>query len=106
VRSRVELLEQIRRDRRREELSIRELAERHGVHRRGVRQSFASALPPPRKTYPPRPRPTIDPWGGVIDAWLVDDQNAPHKQLHTARRVWRRLVAEHRPTMKQAAKNF
>jgi predicted DNA-binding protein (UPF0251 family) len=62
VRSRVELFEQIRRDRRREELSIRELAERHGVHRRTVRQALASAVPPPRRTYPPRPRPAIDPW--------------------------------------------
>jgi hypothetical protein len=52
ARSRVELFEQIRRDRRVEGLSIRELAERHRVHRRTVRQALASALPPPRKTYP------------------------------------------------------
>ncbi|MDQ4104388.1 MAG: helix-turn-helix domain-containing protein [Actinomycetota bacterium] len=38
ARSRVELFEQIRRDRRIEGLSIRELAERHRVHRRTVRQ--------------------------------------------------------------------
>ena len=38
--SRVELFEQIRRDRDREELSIRALAERHGVHRRTVRQAL------------------------------------------------------------------
>jgi len=95
VRSRVELFEQIRRDRRREELSIRELAERHGVHRRTVRQALASAVPPPRKTYPPRPRPAIDPWATVIDGWLLEDQDAPRKQRHTARRVWQRLVAEH-----------
>lgn len=37
ARSRVELFEQIRRDRRVEELSIRELAERYRVHRRTVR---------------------------------------------------------------------
>jgi transposase len=101
VRSRVELFEQIRRDRRCEELSIRELAERHGVHRRAVRQALASALPPPRKSYPPRPRPAIDPWVGVIDAWLVDDQNAPRKQRHTARRVWQRLVAEHQAALSE-----
>ena len=41
MRSRVELFEQIRRDRRLEQLSIRELAERHGVHRRTVRQALA-----------------------------------------------------------------
>ena len=54
MRSRVELFEQIRRDRRLEELSIRELAERHGVHRRTVRQALAAAVPPPRKAYPPQ----------------------------------------------------
>jgi len=47
----VELFEQIRRDRRIEGLSIRELAERHSVHRRVVRQALASPLPPPRKTH-------------------------------------------------------
>jgi len=45
VGSRVELFEAIRRDRRVEALSIRELAERHKVHRRAVRQALASALP-------------------------------------------------------------
>ncbi|WP_246398127.1 hypothetical protein [Mycobacterium vicinigordonae] len=57
ARSRVEVFEQIRRDHRLEGLSIRELAERHRAHRRTVRQALASALPPPRKPYRPRPRP-------------------------------------------------
>jgi len=95
VRSRVELFEQIRRDRRVEESSIRELAEKHGAHRRTVRQALAAAVPPPRKTYPVRVRPAIDPWVTVIDGWLIDDKDAPRKQRHTARRVWQRLVAEH-----------
>jgi transposase len=95
VGSRVELFEAIRRDRRMEALSIRELAERHKVHRRAVRQALASALPPPRKEYVARPRPATDPWAEVIDAWLVADKDAPRKQRHTARRVWERLVAEH-----------
>src|SRR5664280_2179291 len=43
VGSRVELFEEIRRDRRSEGLSIRELAERHKVHRRAVRQADSSA---------------------------------------------------------------
>ncbi|MEA2496329.1 MAG: hypothetical protein QOJ29_4240 [Thermoleophilaceae bacterium] len=38
--SRMETFEQIRCDRDREGLSIRALAERHGVHRRAVRQAL------------------------------------------------------------------
>ena len=91
----MELFEQIRRDRRLEEMSIRELADRHAVHRRTVRQALANAVPPPRQTYPARARPAIDPWREVIDGWLIGDQDVPRKQRHTARRVWQRLVAEH-----------
>jgi len=98
VRSRVELFEQIRRDRRIKGLSIRELAERHGVHRRTVRQALASPLPPPRKQYPPRPRPAIEPYTEIVDGWLVADREVPKKQRHTARRIWQRLVAEHGAT--------
>jgi transposase len=98
MRSRVELFETIRRERRVEGLSIRELADRHQVHRRTVRQALDSAVPPPRRAYPPRPRPAIDPWTGVIDGWLLADRDAPRKQRHTARRIWQRLVAEHGAT--------
>jgi transposase len=98
VGSRVELFEAIRRDRRVEGLSIRELADRHEVHRRTVRQALDAALPPPRKPYPARRRPAIEPWTTVIDGWLIEDQDAPRKQRHTARRVWQRLVAEHGAT--------
>lgn len=90
MRSRVELFEQIRRDRRFDGPSIRELADRHGVHRRTVRQALADAVPPARKVYPVRPRPAIDEWVTVIDAWLIADKDAPRKQRHTARRIWQR----------------
>src|SRR5262245_43889263 len=95
ARSRVELFEQIRRDWRAEGFSIRELAGRHHVHRRSVRRALASAVPPPRKAYPPLPRPAIGPYTGIIDEWLLADRDVPPKQRHTARRVWQRLVAEH-----------
>jgi hypothetical protein len=90
VRSRVELFEDIRKDWRLDEPSIRELADRHKVHRRTIRQALADAVPPPRKVYPVRPRP-------AIDEWLLADKDAPCKQRHTARRMWQRLVAEHQP---------
>jgi transposase len=91
----VELFEQIRRDWRAGGSSIRELADRHHVHRRTVRQALASAVPPPRKAYPQRPRPAIGPYAALIDEWLLADRDVPPKQRHTARRVWQRLVAEH-----------
>ncbi|MFQ5382124.1 MAG: IS21 family transposase [Dehalococcoidia bacterium] len=90
----MELFERIRRDRRKEGLSIRTLSRRHGVHRRTVRQALVSALPPPR-VVPPRAAPALGPWKATIRAWLTDDLTAPRKQRHTARRVWQRLFDEH-----------
>jgi DNA-binding transcriptional regulator YhcF (GntR family) len=92
--SRVELFAVIRRDARVEGLSIRELADRHRVHRRTVRQALSSALPPPRKT-PVRVSRRLEAFKPVIDGWLRDDLDAPRKQRHTARRVLARLVDEH-----------
>jgi transposase len=93
--SRVELFEQIRRDRDREGLSIRELARRHGVHRRAVRQALASPLPPAKRPPSSRPAPKLGAHRAIIDAWLEADREAPRKQRHSAKRIWRRLVDEH-----------
>jgi transposase len=90
----VELFEAIRRDQRREELSIRQLADRHRVHRRTVRQALESAVPPSRKQRV-FAAPVLDPVKPLIDAMLREDLDAPRKQRHTARRVLARLVDEH-----------
>ena len=66
--SRVELFERIRRDHDREGLSIRGLADRHGVHRRTVRQALGSALPPERKRPEGRPAPALGVYRELIDA--------------------------------------
>jgi transposase len=93
--SRVELFEQIRRDREFEGLSLRALAEKYRVHRRTVRQALESPLPPPRKRPEGRPAPALGPYRALIDGWIEADKRAPRKQRHTARRMWRRLVDEH-----------
>jgi len=90
----VELFEAIRRDDRVEELSVRALSDKYGVHRRTVRQALANAVPPVRKA-PVRVAPKLDPAKGLIDAMLTEDLTAPRKQRHTARRVLARLVDEH-----------
>jgi transposase len=95
VGSRVEQFEQIRRDRDREGLSIRELARRHGVHRRVVRQALASPLPPAKRAPVSRPAPKLGAYRVVIDEWLEADRAAPRKQRHTAKRIHQRLVDEH-----------
>jgi transposase len=95
VGSRVEQFEQIRRDHEREGLSIRALAERHGVHRRAVRQALASPVPPARRTPQGRPAPKLGEYRAVIDEWLLADREAPRKQRHTAKRIHQRLVDEH-----------
>jgi len=91
----MEQFEQIRRDHAREGLSIRELAKRHGVHRRAVRQALESAVPPLKRPPVGRPAPKLGAFREVIDGWIDADREAPRKQRHTARRIWQRLVAEH-----------
>jgi len=91
----VEQFEQIRRDRDREGLSIRGLAERHGVHRRAVREALASSLPPVKRVAVRRPAPKLGAYRELIDEWLAADVDAPRKQRHTSKRIWRRLVDEH-----------
>lgn len=91
----MEQFERIRREQREEGVSIRELARRHQVHRRAVRQALAAAIPPPRKTVESRSQSAIGPHAATIRQWLIEDVDVPRKQRHTARRIWERLVDEH-----------
>ena len=71
--SRMELFEQIRRDRDREGLSTRALAVKYGVHRRAVRQALASPVPPVKRSPVWRPAPKLGAFHELIDAWLEAD---------------------------------
>lgn len=88
-----ELFRRIRSDAVLEELSIRALARKYGVHRRLVREALTSAAPKPRRQ-PVRRSPRLDPVKKTIDEWLRGDLGAPRKQRHTARRITTRLAEE------------
>jgi len=75
-------------------LSIRALAQRHGVHRRTIRQALDNAEPLARKT-PVRRSARLESLKLLIDQMLQVDLDAPRKQRHTARRILARLVDEH-----------
>jgi hypothetical protein len=76
-------------------LSLRALAERHGVHRRTVWAALESPLPPAKRAPVSRPAPKLGAYRELIDEWLIADLEAPRKQRHTSKRIWRRLVDEH-----------
>jgi transposase len=95
VGSKVELFEQIRRDRELLGLSQRALVAKYRVHRRTVLRALESAVPPARKRPEGRPAPKLGEYRELIDEWLIGDLVAPRKQRHTAKRIWKRLVDEH-----------
>jgi transposase len=89
----VELFEQLRREYEFGIGTIKGVARKFGVHRRLVRQAVNSALPPVR-TYRQRSKPVLGAFAGFIDGILEADRQAPRKQRHTARRIYRRILAE------------
>jgi len=91
--AKVELFEQLRREHEFGIGTVAGVATKFGVHRRTVRQALASALPVVHR-YPTRLKPKLDAVVAFIDGILEADQRAPRKQRHTARRIYRRILAE------------
>jgi hypothetical protein len=56
---------------------------------------LGSAWPAEHKEYPSRAS-KLDEFKAVIDEWLRADLTAPKKQRHTVRRIFARLIDEHR----------
>ena len=92
---RVELYAQVRRSVFVEGLSEREAAKRFGLARGTVRKMLRYATPPGYRRRQPARRPKLDPFTGIVDQILIDDQERPKKQRHTAKRIFDRLRDEY-----------
>lgn len=87
----VELIKQMKKHH-----SIREISRTTGWSRQTVRKILAGpAAPPAYALTAARPSPVIGPYLEVVERWLKDDESAPRKQRHTAKRVFDRLVDEY-----------
>lgn len=75
-------------------MSIREISRKFGWSRQAIRKALAD--PEPRK-YQRKPKAdrVLAAFEGLVDQILLEDESAPRKQRHTAKRIHERLVAEH-----------
>jgi transposase len=92
-RGKVDLFEQLRREHEFGIGTIAGVATKFGVHRRVVRQALVNALPA-KHHYPARAKPKLGALVAFIDEVLAADRQAPRKQRHTARRLYRRILTE------------
>jgi transposase len=91
----VDLYRRVRLACHREGLSRREAARRFGIDSKTVTKMLAFSVPPGyRRSGPPR-RPKLDPFTGIIDRILEDDQGSHRKQRHTPKKIFERLRDEH-----------
>jgi hypothetical protein len=91
------LFTEIRRDAEQAGLSVRALADRHGVHRRTVREALASPVPAPRKR-PAGRASKLDPFKDAIGTVLQQEADNPGQPARTAKEIFDWLVAEHGAT--------
>ena len=91
----VELYAQVRYAVQIEGLSRREAARRYGIDPRTVAKMLAYSVPPGYRRSRPPARPKLDPFTGIIDQILLEDEGRPRKQRHTAKRIFERLRDEH-----------
>ena len=75
--------------------SRRAVSREFGLARKTIGKMLEYSVPPGYQRQKPVLRPKLGPWLGVIDAILEDDKQRPHKQRHTAKRIFDRLRAEY-----------
>src|SRR5258708_23119449 len=56
---------------------------------------LAFSVPPGSRRSRPPARPKLDPFTGIIDQILLEDEGRPRKQRHTSKRIFERLRDEH-----------
>src|ERR1700752_2812420 len=78
-----------------EGLSRRAAARRFGIDPRTVAKMLAVSVPPGYRRSRPPARPKLDPFTGIIDGILAEDERRPRKQRHTSKRIFERLRDEH-----------
>jgi transposase len=76
-------------------ISRREAARRFGIDPRTVAKMLLFSVPPGYRRSRPPARPKLDPFVGIIDRILVEDNDRPAKQRHTSKRIFERLRDEH-----------
>jgi transposase len=75
--------------------SKRSVCREFDIHWDTLQKILDHPEPPGYRRTAPRPKPKLDPFLPVLHQILEDDQKAPKKQLHTARRIFERLRDEH-----------
>jgi transposase len=78
-----------------EGLSKREACKTYKLHWTTLNKMLSHGEPPGYRRAKPVRRPKIEPVRPIIHQILQDDQKAPKKQRHTAKRIWERLRDEH-----------
>src|SRR6202171_1692624 len=91
----VELYAQVRYAVQIEGLRRREAARRYGIDLRTVAKMLAFSVPPGYRRSRPPARPKLDPFTGIIDQILLEDEGRSRKQRHTSKRIFERLRDEH-----------
>ena len=75
--------------------SIRQIQRETGHHRETIRKALEDGAVPEYQLKQSRPSPVLDPVKPIIDRWLLEDEQRPRKQRHTARRIYERLTTEY-----------
>ena len=73
----------------------RQAAEESGHSRNMIAKALTHSHPPGYRRQKPPPRPALDSFLAIIDAWVAADGQQPRKQRHTGTRIYARLRDEY-----------